>query len=74
MAEQSVTWPPKRSCDLQHLDPYWARQAVREAQSNQLASYVSSLSDFYKSLNQRTMAVRSIMLRKDLYSFLSLGK
>ena len=31
--------------------PYWARRAVREAQSDQLAGHVSPLSDFCENLN-----------------------
>ena len=76
VAEKSLTWQPKRSCDLEklHFGPYWARQAVGEAQSDQSAGRVSHLSDFCKNLNKRAMTVGSIMLRKDLYSFLSLGE
>lgn len=42
-------------------------QSVGAARSNQLAGHVSPLSDLYKNLNKRVMAVGSIMLRKNLY-------
>ena len=36
-----------RSLATHHFGPYWARRAVREARSDQLAGHDSTLSDFF---------------------------
>ena len=68
LATIKVTWPTTLLIGL-----YWARRVVRETWSDQSAGHVSPLSDFWKNLNYRAMTVGLVMLRKDLYSFLSLG-
>ena len=46
---------------------------VREAQSDESVDHISPLSDFWKNLNERAIPVGSIMIKKDLYSFLCQG-
>ena len=41
-----------KSLATHHFGPYWARQAVTEAQSDQSAGHDSTLLDFFKNLNE----------------------
>ena len=65
--EQLVIRQPKSSRNLQnYFAPYCSRRADEET--------LRDLLDFCKNPNQKTVAVGSVILWKDPYSFLSRGE